>query len=350
MADFKKILISPLTPIQQTMKIIEAASMQIALVVDENGRLLGTVTDGDIRRGILKDISLDQPVQEIMKAAPTTAKRTDDKKHILNIMKSKKIHQVPIVDENGCVIDLEILGELIKPQPKENGVVLMAGGLGTRLRPLTYECPKPMLKVGNKPILETILENLIDHGFRKFYFSVNYMSKVIEDYFGDGSKWGVTIQYIHEDKRLGTAGSLSLLPQKPEQPILVMNSDIITKINFQELLDFHEEHKAQATLCVREYEFQVPYGVVYADEQRLVKIEEKPSYHFFVSAGIYVIEPDALDLIPKNSYFDMPSLFEKLLEHKQNANIFPIREYWIDIGRMDDFKRANLEFKGENFG
>ena len=346
MIELRKILVSPLTSIQQTIKAIESAAMQIALVVDENNRLLGTVTDGDIRRGILKNISLDQPVKEIMKEAPITAKQSDDKKFILNLMKNNKIQQVPIVDENGCVISLEVLGDLIKPQPKENMAVLMAGGLGTRLRPLTNECPKPMLKVGNKPILETILEGLIDSGFAKFYFSVNYMSKMIEDYFGDGSKWGVTIQYIHEDKRLGTAGALSLLPQKPEQPILVMNSDIITKVDFQQLFDFHRQNHAQATVCVREFDLQVPFGVVHVNDHSLVKIEEKPVYSYFVSAGIYVLNPEVLDLIPKSSYFDMPSLFENLIEQKQNVNVFPIREYWLDIGRIEDFKRANLEFTG----
>ena len=185
-------------------------------------------------------------------------------------------------------------------------------------------------------------------GLQKFYFSVNYMSKMIEDYFGDGSKWGVTIQYIHEDKRLGTAGALSLLSKNREQPILVMNGDIITKVDFQQLFDFHRQNHAQATVCVREFDLQVPFGVVHVNDHSLVKIEEKPVYSYFVSAGIYVLNPEVLDLIPKSSYFDMPSLFENLIEQKQNVNVFPIREYWLDIGRIEDFKRANLEFTGGN--
>jgi NDP-sugar pyrophosphorylase family protein len=227
---------------------------------------------------------------------------------------------------------------------RDNWVVLMAGGLGSRLRPLTDECPKPMLRVGNKPLLETIIETFIEQGFRRFFISVNYMADTIKEYFGDGSRWGAEIQYLEETSRLGTAGALSLLPEKPQAPLLVMNGDLLTKINFRQLLDFHREHHAQGTMCVREYEFQVPYGVVKMDHHRITGFEEKPIQRYFVNAGIYVLEPQALQHIPHGVFFDMPSLFQTLMADRQEAVVFPIREYWLDIGHMADYDRANGEF------
>lgn len=340
-------MIPPSTSISETLKIIDEGSLQIALVVNKQNKLLGTVTDGDVRRGILKGISLDQPVHLVMNPKPVTVSPTINSKTLLTLMKTKKLQQLPVVDDNGCVIDLKHLTAMMHSPRRDNIAVIMAGGLGTRLRPLTDNCPKPLLKIGNKPILQTILESLIEHGFNRFYFSVNYKSKMIEDYFQDGSNWGVEINYIHEDKKMGTAGSLGLLPEKPEKPFLVMNGDILTKINFQHLLHYHENLKTDATMCVREYEFQVPYGVVNVDKHRLLSIDEKPINRFFVSAGIYIFEPDVLKIIPENSYFDMPELFRTLLNQKKEISIFPIREYWLDIGRIDDFERANGEFDQE---
>ena len=345
MEEWRKILISPSTPIMNAIRIIDDGSMQIALVVAENNRLLGTVTDGDIRRGILKEISLDSPVQEIMNTNPTVVRIQDDRENILLTMKLKRLHHIPVVDEYGCVIGVETLDQLIQTSSKqENWVVLMAGGLGSRLRPLTNDCPKPLLKVGGKPILENILGNFMEYGFRRFYISVNYKAAMIEDYFGDGSRWGIEIKYIHEDKRMGTAGALGLLPEKPTQAVLVMNGDLLTKVNFEQLLDFHLENQSQATMCVREYDFQIPFGVVKVEKHRLIGIVEKPVQRFFVNAGIYVLEPEAINIIPKNIYYDMPNLFEKIIENNAETAVFPIREYWLDIGRMDDFERANCDY------
>ena len=202
-----------------------------------------------------------------------------------------------------------------------------------------------MLKVGNKPLLETILETFIEHGFKRFFISVNYMADMVKEYFGDGSAWNVQIVYLEEDRKLGTAGALSLLPNRPTAPILVMNGDLLTKVNFRQLIDFHKDHNAMATMCVREYEYQVPYGVVQIDQHRIAGIVEKPVQRQFVSAGIYVIQPDVLDLIPSDSYFDMPSLFDQLIADKKETVAFPIREYWLDIGHIADFDRANGEFQ-----
>lgn len=342
-------MVSPETPIIRTLEIIDASARQIALVVDHAERLLGTVTDGDVRRGLLRGKSLNDPVSQVMNAYPTVASPYDSKENILALMKLKQLQQIPVVDEDGRVLHVETLGELLRPSKKENAVVLMAGGLGTRLRPLTHECPKPLLKVGDRPILETILLNFIDHGFYRFYISVHYKAEMIKSYFGDGSRWNVEIHYLHEDDSLGTAGALSLLPETPSSPFFVMNGDLLTKVNFEQLLDFHLAHKAKATMCVRKYDHQVPYGVVKLNRHELLGIEEKPVQRFFVNAGIYVLDPSVIPLIPRNSYYDMPSLFDLLVKQQERAIAFPIREYWLDIGRFADFERANLEF-AEVFG
>ena len=344
MEDWRKVLIPSNTTIHEALHIIDTSSMQIALVCEENNRLLGTVTDGDIRRGILKGISLEQPVGKIMNPHPTVARPYERRDIILAVMKLKRLNHIPVVDDDGCVINIETLQDIIRSEQKPNWVVLMAGGFGRRLQPLTDDCPKPLLKIGGKPVLETILDNFIEYGFRKFYFSVNYKAEMIIDYFGEGTKWGVEIKYLHEKKPLGTAGALSLIPEKLTHPILVMNGDLLTKVNFQQMLDFHLQHQAQATMCVREYNFQVPYGVINMEKHRLTSIDEKPVKKFFVNAGIYIIEPRVLELIPYDEFFDMPSLFTKIINNSGDATAFPIREYWMDIGQVNDFERANGEF------
>lgn len=344
MKDWHKVLIGPSMPIMKAIETIDAVSTGIVLVVDEEKRLLGTVTDGDVRRAILKGIQLSQQVQTIMNPNPTVARINDDKETILARLQQKELRQIPILDDNGCVVNMEIINELIKTAKRENWVLLMAGGMGKRLNPLTNECPKPLLKVGNKPILETILQNFCDSGFFRFYISVNYKAEMIEEYFGDGSKWGIEIKYLREREPLGTAGALSLLPEVPTKSLFVMNGDLLTKVNFEHLLDFHKEHRSCATMCVREYKFQVPYGVVQMDKHRLKGIVEKPVHQFFVSAGVYVLEPEILDLIARNTYVDMPELFEQLLSRKMATTVFPVREYWLDIGHIRDFERANGEY------
>jgi dTDP-glucose pyrophosphorylase len=345
MKHWKEIVISAETTILNSLEIIDKGTLQIALVVDTAYKLMGTVTDGDIRRGILKGISLESAVALIMNANPTTAHINDSKDAILTKMKLKRLHHIPIIDNDGQVIRVEFLEQLIQSYKCHSWVLLMAGGLGSRLSPMTDETPKPLLKVGTKPILETILDNFIEYGFYRFYLSVNYKADMIKAYFGDGSKWGVEIKYIHEQMRLGTAGALSLIEDYPTEPIIVMNGDLLTKVNFQQLLEFHTEMNAVATMCVREYEYQVPYGVVRVDNHRLLNIVEKPKQQFFVNGGIYVLNPEVLALVPQKEFYDMPTLFDVLLEKKSEAAVFPIREYWIDIGRMDDFNRANDEYK-----
>jgi NDP-sugar pyrophosphorylase family protein len=220
----------------------------------------------------------------------------------------------------------------------------MVGGLGTRLRPLTENIPKPMLKVGDKPILQTIVEKFAEYGYTNIIMCVNYKSHIIQDFFGDGKEFGVNIEYIFEEQRMGTAGALSLLIEKPSEPFFVMNGDLLTNVNFEHLHNYHIATNSIATMCVREYDFQVPYGVVNIKDSKIVSIEEKPIHKFFVSAGIYMLSSEVLNYIPKNEFFDMPTLFEKLISLNKNTVSFPLREYWLDIGRMEEYKKANDEY------
>ena len=334
------------TNIRDALKIIDHRGGQIALVVDNGHKLLGTVTDGDVRRGILSGIDVQSPVSMIMNLEPVKAKPSDSRQFILSILRQNKLRQIPIVDDAGCLLGLDTLDEFEFSPHRENTVLLMAGGFGSRLQPLTNECPKPMLKVGGRPILETIMLNFIESGFKKFIISLNYKGDMIREYFADGRGFGVSIQYIEEDKSLGTAGSLRLLPeiQKPH-PLIVMNGDVLTKVNFDHLLDFHASNNSKATMGVREYNFQVPYGVLKLDRHRIVEIEEKPNHIFFVNAGIYVLDQDILNCLPDQERFEMPNLFEQLIKVGHHTAAFPIREYWLDIGQPNNLKQAHSDFK-----
>lgn len=346
MINLAEILLSSQSTILEAMQLIEKSDAKICLVVDSNQRLLGTVTDGDVRRGLIKHISINDAVDQIMNSKPMSALAGTSPDTIKKILKDKKVSQIPIVDENKKVVDIFLADELVQGLQKDNLVVLMAGGLGSRLGELTVETPKPMLHVGNRPILETLLENLKEHGFRNFMISVNYKAEVIENYFKDGQQFGVNITYIKEKERMGTAGSLSLLPKDIKQPLLVMNADVITKVDFSSFVDNHVKQKHMASMCVRKYDLQIPFGVVQVENGQITKLEEKPTHSYFVSAGIYVLSPSVLSLIPQNTYFDMPSLFNTIISSKKmKTGVFPIHEYWMDVGRRDDFDKAQFDFK-----
>jgi dTDP-glucose pyrophosphorylase len=344
MNSWKSTCISPTASIQDAIRKIDESALQIALVV-EGERLRGTVTDGDIRRAILKGVSLQDPVQDSMNAHPAVAALGDDRQEVVGRMRRAQIRHMPVVDASGLLVGMEILDELLAPRMRSNPVLLMAGGMGKRLSPLTEDCPKPMLQVGGRPILETILLNFSDYGFRRFYLSVNYKAEVIVEYFGDGSRWGVQIEYLREDERLGTAGALALLPERPVAPMLVMNGDVLTRVNMNHLLDFHVAQRAQATMCILEYQYQVPFGVVRVDGQEILSIDEKPTQKFFVNAGIYTLEPEVIDLVPRKSFFDITTLFGKLVEQGRKTAVFPLREYWLDVGQHADFEKAKVEFE-----
>lgn len=345
MRKIKNITIVPDNSIRQALEAIDIGTMQIALVVDEKSRLLGTITDGDIRRAILKGKGLSDSIAEIYNPNPTKAYINQPKEDILQLAIINGIKQVPMVDENEYLVGIEYIDDYLRKSEKPNHVILMAGGLGTRLRPLTENIPKPMLKVGTKPILETIIENFSSYGFRNFFLCVNYKSEIIMQHFEDGSRFGVNITYIQEPKRLGTAGALSLLPELPPDPMLVMNGDVLTNINFEHLLNYHLTAEAVATMCVREYDFQVPYGVVEMAGATIQAIVEKPIHNFYVNAGIYVLSPEAVTKIPRDSFFDMPELFQQLIHSEKKICSFPIKGYWLDIGRSDDFAKANTDYE-----
>jgi len=344
MRNSKKISIPPKATIKEAIETIDKGVMQIALVV-ENDQLLGTITDGDIRRGFLNGRSLTDSIEGLYNTTPLTGTTGQAREDIVQLALTRGIKQLPILDDTGKLIGIEYIDDYLRGPKKSNTIVLMAGGLGSRLRPLTADMPKPMLTVGAKPILETILESFSNYGFYNFYFSVNYKAEKIREYFNDGSQYGVNINYINEKTRLGTAGALSLLPKEIDEPIIVMNGDLLTNVNFERLLNYHLLADAEATMCVREYKLQIPYGVVETEGATIQTITEKPTQNFFVNAGIYVLNPTVLNQIPENKYFDMPQLLQALIEQKHKICSFPITDYWMDIGQPNDFEQANSEYE-----
>jgi dTDP-glucose pyrophosphorylase len=348
MKDIKNIRILKSSTIKKALKVIGDGAMQIALIVDHEDKLLGTLTDGDIRRGLLEGLDLDSSIESIISTKPIIAKHNATREDILKLALSMKLHQIPIVDDYGKVIGIQEIDDLIKVSNKTNMVVLMVGGLGKRLGQLTKNTPKPMLKVGNKSILQTIVESFAFHGYTNIVMCLNYKSQVIQDFFGDGSEFGVTIEYIIENQRMGTAGALSLLKDKPTEPFFVMNGDLLTNVNFESIHEVYSSGDAKALMCVREYDFQVPYGVINIENAKILSIEEKPAYNFFVNAGIYMLSPEVLQYIPKNQFYNMTTLFEKLISIEKNVISFPLQGYWLDIGRSEEYKKANEEY-GEVF-
>lgn len=343
MNDWRSVVVSCEESIRDAIAKIDASGLQLALVLNPDETLAGVLSDGDIRRAILAGKSLQVSASEVMNPQPNVVPASMPCSTMLALMRRKAIHHLPLIGEDNRVVGLMTLDDLIGVVERPNWIVLMAGGLGTRLQPLTRECPKPLLSVGGKPILEIIVENFAEQGFKQIFLSVNYKAEMIQDYFGEGDRWGVKLTYLHEKERLGTAGALSLLPERPTTPIIVMNGDILTRNSFDSLLQFHQVQGAVATMAVREYDFQVPYGVVRMDGTKIEAIEEKPLQRFFVNAGIYALSPEVLDYLPGKTFFDMPTLFERLIAANQPTGAYPLREYWLDIGRMSDLEKANQQ-------
>ena len=333
--------------LRDTMRVIDTGAAQIALVVDEQHRLVGTVTDGDVRRALIRHVGLEAPVAEVMNRQPRTAPADSTKERVLQLMERHQLSQIPLVDAEGRVVGIETLHGLLHGKRRDNAVFLMAGGFGTRLQPLTDNCPKPLLHVGGKPILEIIIENFVKAGFHRFFISTHYRPEMIREHIGDGSHWGIDVQYVHEDEPLGTGGALGLLPRDViREPLLMMNGDLLTNLDFNKLLDFHNSHDGVATMCVREYEHRVPYGVIESDGLRVTSMVEKPAYRYFINAGIYVLSPVVLGAVGQGQRIDMPTLLEQRMIAGESVNMFPIHEYWLDIGRMEDFQRAQDDVAG----
>lgn len=346
--DFNSLVLSSDATMQNAIKKLEENIVKLVLVSNDNLELLGTITDGDIRRAILSGHGMNSNLNGFMNSSPISAKEGSTREAMLNLMKEKELLHLPIISKKNKLIGLETLSTLSGTKKYDNAVFLMAGGFGKRLTPLTNQMPKPLLEVGTKPILEEILLSFINSGFHNFYISTHFMADKIRDYFRDGSEWGVSIKYIHEEKPLGTAGALSLLPEEEiDLPLIMMNGDLISNINFSSLLDYHRENKAELTMCISEYALKIPYGVIVKEDDRLIKIDEKPSHKFFINAGIYVINSDILKTVRKDTPIDMPALIEGIISDKESVKVYPIHEYWLDIGQLDDFNKAKLDKKNK---
>lgn len=343
---WKNVITKPNCTLRDALEIINTEALRVALVVDDDFVLKGVIADGDVRRALLRGIGLDDSVDLVMNRTPKTVDVMTSREEIIKLMNDSDFLFMPIVNQDNVLVGLETLHSAIATSPKyDNPVFIMAGGFGTRLRPLTDGCPKPMLRIGDKPILETVIRSFIKAGFENFYISTHYMPEQIRSHFGDGSELGVNITYVHEDKPLGTGGALGLLPDSlpSDLPLIMMNGDVLTKVDFQRLLDFHVDNDADATMCVREYDYQIPYGVINGKGNKIISMVEKPIQRFFVNAGIYVVSPRVIESVPKNHHIDMPTLLEQHMHERDNILMFPIHEYWLDIGRMDDFNRAQAD-------
>lgn len=329
-------LIYPENTLEEAMGQLDKVRGLGLVVVDRAQNLIGSLTDGDIRRAIIAGKHLSDSIEEIFHHNPIKVSQGASEQELKSITSDKKIKMVPIV-EGTKVVDVFTIDD---QDTRNVSVVIMAGGLGSRLGEHTKDCPKPMLEVGGKPILERIIRNFTNAGFQHFYLSVNYKAEMIEDYFGYGDKFDCKISYLRENKRLGTAGSLSLLPEHIRGPVVVTNGDLLTLVDYRRLVTFHGQHKSPITLCTRKYEFQVPFGVVNIEDGQVQSISEKPTQAFNVSAGVYVINTELIKFIPRNEYFDMPTFIEKLMENDIKADCFPLVEEWIDIGRVSDLDLA----------
>ena len=337
---WKKALVPITVTLAQVIRNLDESTLQIALVVSADRVLLGTLTDGDIRRGLLRGLDLNSSIESIIYREPLVAPPQLGRDTVLQLMQANKIHQLPVVDEDRRVVGLHLWNELMVPGQRPNLMVIMAGGQGTRLRPHTDNCPKPLLTLGGKPMLEHIIERARAEGFQRFVLAIHYLGHMIEDYFRDGSRWQVQIDYLREESPLGTAGAISLLNPRPGAPFLVSNGDVLTDIRYAELLDFHCRHRASATMAVRLHEWQHPYGVVRTKGVDIIGFEEKPIARSHINAGVYVLEPGALDALSAGEHCDMPTLFSRLQERTARTIVYPMHEPWLDVGRVDDLERA----------
>lgn len=343
MPPLESFLITPSTSLREALARIDAGAIQVAAVVDDRRRLLGLVTDGDVRRGLLRGLSLEDPVNNCINQKPLVARVGTPDAEILAMMKRAQVHQVPLVDAEGVLIEVKSFDKMIKAAQRPHKVVIMAGGLGSRLGDLTRNTPKPMLPVGSRPLLDTIIQNFCAQGFSNIALAVNYRREVIEEYFGDGAHFGCNIEYLVEPEALGTAGALGLLAEQ-EHPVLVSNGDLIHRVDLDSFLGHHVQSGAAATMAVRMLEHQIPYGVVQIDsDARIVTIEEKPVQRYMIAGGLYVLEPGVLREIDGRSRIDMPDVFSSVLASGRRAAAFPIEGYWLDIGRVSDYEKAQRD-------
>jgi dTDP-glucose pyrophosphorylase len=340
------VVIGPHETLREALRRVDAGGEGIALVVGERRKLLGTITDGDLRRATLNGLDMDSVTVEslIKKRKPITAVLGATSAELMKLMKKHGVRHIPLVDQGGHVKELALLRELALEDELPLTAVVMAGGFGTRMRPLTENVPKPMLPVGDRPVMEHVLEQLQKVGISHVSITTHYKPEAIVDHFGDGSRFGVEIDYVNEAEPLGTAGALGLLKTAPRGPLLVINGDVLTQVNFRSMLSYHVDHHADMTVGVRRFELQVPYGVVEMESSSVTRLDEKPTYRFFINAGVYLIEPGVLAHIKSSEHLDATELIDRLIAAGKNVVGFPIHEYWLDIGRPDDYARANKEW------
>lgn len=335
----KTLCISPNATISEAISAIEKGTKQIALVINKQKVLIGIITDGDIRRSILKGLTLTTSVKEIMQKHFIKAQENVSPKQLLEIMRNTSHRHIPIVDKAGRIKDLAWITDLLKKKDSQYTALIMAGGYGQRLKPLTDKLPKPLLPVGDKPIIGHIVKSLRKAGVRQINVSTHYKANLISEHFEKQENCDVEIKLLNESTPLGTAGALQLL-ERPQKPILVINGDILTHTDFDAMWLFHKENKADMTVGICQYNLQIPYGVVETDGTKLTSLTEKPNLNLFINAGIYLIEPIVYDYLPQKKYLDMPDLIKILLQKKKNITSFPLTEYWIDVGRLSDYKKA----------
>ena len=336
--DWRKTLLSSDATLQKAISVLDEAALKIALVIMSDNTFVGTVSDGDIRRGLLNGMDTNSLIGSVINKNSFVASPVMSRKSVLKIMQANDVYQVPIIDENQHVIGLHLWDDIMISKQRPNQMVIMAGGQGARLRPHTENCPKPLLAVGGKPMLEHIIERAKSEGFQNFVLAIHYLGHMIEEYFGDGSRLQVSIDYLREEKPLGTAGSISLLNPLPENPILVTNGDVLTDIRYGQMLDFHCRHEALATMAVRWHEWQHPFGIVHTEGPDIIGIEEKPVSRSHINAGIYVLGPKVLETMDAGEHCDMPKLFSRLQEKQAGRTIvYPMHESWLDVGLMDDY-------------
>lgn len=351
MKDIDRLSIGPGGTLRDALKCIDANGEGIALVIGDDRKLLGTVTDGDLRRAILAGRDMDvETVGALVggrkQKRPVTARVGSSPAALMKLMKESSLRHIPLVDAHGRVKELALLRELALEEDLPLTAVVMAGGFGTRLRPLTEKLPKPMLPVGDRPVMEHVIEQLQKVGISRVSITTHYKPEAIIEHFGDGHRFGLEIDYVNEAEPLGTAGALGLL-NPPQSPVLVINGDVLTQVNFRAMFDYHLDNRAQMTIGVRRFELQVPYGVVEMDESSVKRLDEKPTYRFFINAGVYLIEPGVFSLIKSSERLDANDLIERLIAAGKKVVGFPIHEYWLDVGRPDDYRQANQDFPVE---
>jgi dTDP-glucose pyrophosphorylase len=347
MKHWEKILVDPNISIRQALQVIDKMGSNFVLVVDNQRKILGSLSDGDARRAILGGLTLSDPVHSAMNPAPKSVSVNRERLFRTNMIRKLGLQYLPIIQDDGSIVGVELANEQISSVTRHESVVVMAGGRGVRLNELTKDVPKPMLKVGPRPLLETIIRSLSVQGFSKFYLAVNYKANIIESHFGDGARFGIEVRYLREEEPLGTAGALSLIPEPLKSDLLVINADLLVNEDFGGMIDYHVANKSHATIGVKEYEIQIPFGVIRQNNSLVFGIDEKPVHSVLVSAGVSVLSPEIVDLVPKNCFYNMTDLFDSVIKSGMSLRSYRIDGCWLDIGRPADYQTANELFEKE---